>query len=111
MPSLAVSQGYLLLMSRRLAAEGSRAGRRPVVIQAQACSVPYGGADPFEGAVHEPELAVDLFGEEDHVAVVEQGVGEPAGADPGLEVPGHGQAGERGVGLQVVGELGRARRA
>ena len=38
------------------------------------------------------------------------GVGEPAGADPGLEIAGEGKAGEGGVGLQIMrgfaGEVG-----
>ena len=31
------------------------------------------------------------------VTVVEQGIGEPAGANPVFEILGHGQAGQRGV--------------
>ena len=65
MPSLAVSQGYLFLMSSLLAARGKPSRSSAKAIQAQACSVPYCGADPFQGAVDHGEFAVDFLGEQD----------------------------------------------
>ncbi len=70
--------------------------------------MPYCGPDPLQRPVHHDVLAADLLREQDHVAVVQQRIGQPAGANPGLEVLRQQQAGERGVDPQVAREARRA---
>ena len=51
------------------------------------------------------EFASHLFGEQNHVSVVKQRVGEPAGANPRFEIFRHRQARQRRVGAQIAREL------
>ena len=66
------------------------------------------GADPFEWPVYQIIPAVYLFGKEDYVPIVENRIGNSAGADEALEVLREQKPGAGGV---IADDTGKIRRA
>ena len=103
MPSLKRSHGYLFLINRRLSRKAHQiVGRRDPGARLVR-SVP--GADPLQRPVHHDVHSANLFGEQNHVAVIEHGIGQPPGANPRLEIASHREARQRCVDLQIAWEV------